>query len=689
MFQLDLRGRSPPAGSGATEPLSSPTLGLKRQRTTTDQSPSPQRLPRPFHRPPSVITIASSSDESTEQEPNSSHVGAEDSSQNPDYDATGQESSAMSQQELKSSSDNIKTPANEEPSLCKEQQDLVDLILSGRNVFFTGSAGCGKSTVLKATVKKLRDMGRCVHVIAPTGRAALQVEGMSTWSYMGWTPDYHRLPLQQLKHKGWRKHVALRFKMTDVLIIDEISMVENHHLERINECMKTVRCWSIPHQSYAPDAPAFGGVQLIVTGDFCQLPPVKPFQFCMECGMEMLVDDDEDEFNCPDNHGPFPETDKWAFKSSAWEEANFAHVNLKEIHRQSDEAFIKMLQKCRLGIPFTQPEMDTLVNHECDVTRATRLLCRRKEVADENRMKFMAMKTPIETYKALDGFLWNEMKHPMIWHYNKRNTDGTLEACKDHRLDSMVQLRGGMLVVLQVNLDMNKGLVNGSQGIIKGWEAFSHEKLPTAYSKSMSPSPGVDTISGDHSKLREAQIREFMASQTKARHWPRIRFHNGQERTIYPWCVVNTVGDSEPYSLLYRTQIPLVAGWAMSVHKSQGMTLDRVIVDLSNAFEEGQVYVALSRATSLGGLKVDGSAQGLTVGYGGNADVRSFLQAKFGDQLFLDHGGQTAGSPAPQPFPMDEMDEMDDAEANKLWVIDVMPNRGGKGIQARPKGMRD
>lgn len=549
----------------------------------------------------------------------------------------------MSQQELTSPSGHIKPPANEEPSLCKEQQDLVDLILSGRNVFFTGSAGCGKSTVLKATVKKLREMGRCVNVIAPTGRAALQVDGMSTWSYMGWTPDFHKLRLNELKTKGWRKHVTQRFKMTDVLIIDEISMVENHHLERINECMKTIRCWSAQDKSYALDAPAFGGVQLIVTGDFCQLPPVKPFQFCIECGSEMLVDDDEDEFNCPENHGPFRETDKWAFKSSAWEEANFAHVNLKEIHRQSDESFIKMLQKCRLGISFTQHEMDTLMNHECDVTRATRLLCRRKEVADENRRKFVAMKTPIETYKALDGFRWYETNHPMIGYYNKRNSDGTLEACKDHRLDAMVQLRGGMLVVLQVNLDMDKGLVNGSQGIIKGWEAFSDEKLPKAYSKNMPL--GVDTISGEHSRLREAQVRTFMASQTKARHWPRIRFHNGVERTIYPWCVVNSVGDSEPYSLLYRTQIPLVAGWAMSVHKSQGMTLDRVIVDLSNAFEEGQVYVALSRATSLGGLKVDGSAQGLTVGYGGNAEVRRFLEAKFGDQLFLDHGGQTAGSP--------------------------------------------
>lgn len=644
MIQLDSDGMLPPASDGATAPPLSPPLGLKRKLRTSDQSSSPRQSPRLFQRPSSIISISSDSDNGAKQGPKSSQVSADYWSQQPDYGATDEELLFMSQQEPTTPFDHFQPPAGDEPSLCKEQQDLIDLIMSGRNVFYTGSAGCGKSTVLKAVVKKLREINRCVYIIAPTGRAALQVEGMSTWSYMGWTPGYHKLPLNELKNKGWRKHVRHRINQTHVLVIDEISMVENHHFERISECMKTIRCWSELDKNYALGAPAFGGVQLVVTGDFCQLPPVKPFQFCMECGKEMIADEDEDAFNCPNNHGPFHETDKWAFKSSAWEEANFAHVNLKEIHRQNDEYFIKMLQKCRLGISFSQDDMNTLMNHEYNVANATRLLCKRNEVAEENARKFRRMKTPVQGYKALDGFAWNQKGHPELEHYQKRNWDDTLEACKDQRLEPIVLLRGGMLVVLEVNLDITSGLVNGSQGIIIGWEDFDAEKLPKAYSKDKKDMQPLNTISGENAKLREVQVREFMKKQVTGRQWPRVLFHNGVKRTIYPWCVVNSVGDKEPYSLLYRTQIPLVAGWALSVHKSQGMTLDRVIVDLSNAFEEGQVYVALSRATSLKGLKVDGSALGLTVGYGGNAEVREFLTAKFGEKLFLDHGGSTLGS---------------------------------------------
>lgn len=534
---------------------------------------------------------------------------------------------------------NPQTAEDKEPPLCKEQQDIIDLILSGRNVFYTGSAGCGKSTVLKALIKRLEErpfhQDGDVHVVAPTGRAALQVDGMSTWSYMGWTPDDHKLDLMELAKKGFRKHVKKRLNRTKILIIDEISMVENHHLERMNEALKTVRHWDPRWKARDPNAPAFGGLQIVVTGDFCQLPPVKPFQHCMYCGLEMTPNTDNTMYDCPNSHGPFLEADKWAFCSAAWEEANFVHVHLKQIHRQNDEKFIKMLQKCRLGLSFTPQEKAVLIDHPCNVQKATKLLCTRKEVSDVNQKNFRNLKTQIYEYRTTDDFTWNRDHHPWLRYYNDRLPDGSLRQLREQRVEPRVALRAGMLVVLQVNLDLRGGLCNGSQGIICGWEPFDPAKLPKAKRKGDDYIPH-HTITGDHAELKERQVQKFMLEQ-KVDAWPRVLFHNGKKRTIYATCMVNSVGDRQPYSLLHRTQVPLMAGWAMSVHKSQGMTLDRVIVDLSRAFEEGQVYVALSRATSLEGLKIEGDAKGLSVGSGGNDEVRTFLEEKFGEQLFLDH----------------------------------------------------
>ncbi|KAF5022701.1 hypothetical protein F66182_5249 [Fusarium sp. NRRL 66182] len=609
----------------ATPPLSS-----KRKRQTSQQSislPSSQRL---FQCAPDVASIPSDDDEEDDDDDDEEHKEYKDQ---------------ITDQECKEPpappSDEVVTAT--EPILCREQQDLVDLIMTGSNVFFTGSAGCGKSTVLKAAVKRLRGMGLRVYIIAPTGRAALQVDGMTTWSYMGWNPSYDQKSLAELQPLGFRHQVRRRLVETDVLIIDEISMVESNHLERINECMKHVRCYADVLQGNTHNSPAFGGVQLIVTGDFCQLPPVLPFKNCYRCGApesEMVRDEDEDDFICPAGHGPFNMTQKWAFKSLAWEEADFAHVHLKEIHRQSDQAFIQMLQKCRLGIPFTRHEVDTLMNHKCSVNNATRLLCTKDGVKQINEREFNKVPGRDMThYRALDGFDWNRDHVQYEYHHAEEN--GFLKACRDHRFDPSVKLKTGALVMLQVNLDLERGLVNGSQGIVCGWQEFDRAKLPKAYKKNRDSSDG-DTIGGDFARLRERQVRDF-AEKQGVRHWPVVHFHNGTRRTIYPWCAVNALGSTEPYSLLYRTQIPLVHGWALSVHKSQGMTLDRVIVDLSRAFEEGQVYVALSRATSLDGLKIN-TRTGLDVGEGGNKQVREFLLDKFGDQLFQDHGGLTVGS---------------------------------------------
>jgi ATP-dependent DNA helicase PIF1 len=124
-----------------------------------------------------------------------------------------------------------------EPTLCQEQADLVNLILSGRNVFYTGSAGVGKSTVLRAFEKRFRAAGKRISITAPTGKAAHNVNGTTTWTFAGWTPKAHEEPIAVLQKNAHGDHVWKRLSQTDVLVIDEISMVENLHFERLNRVM--------------------------------------------------------------------------------------------------------------------------------------------------------------------------------------------------------------------------------------------------------------------------------------------------------------------------------------------------------------------------------------------------------------------------------------------------------------------
>lgn len=111
---------------------------------------------------------------------------------------------------------------------------------------------------MKTFVPLLRDQGRNVRIVAPTGKAALDINGSTTWTYAGWTPGHFKQPLSELLKAAHGKFVNRRFKDTDVLVIDEISMVENHLLQRLDAVMKEAR----------GNMKAFGGVQLVVTGEF-------------------------------------------------------------------------------------------------------------------------------------------------------------------------------------------------------------------------------------------------------------------------------------------------------------------------------------------------------------------------------------------------------------------------------------
>ncbi|KAG7007246.1 hypothetical protein G7Y79_00011g031440 [Physcia stellaris] len=494
-----------------------------------------------------------------------------------------------------------------DPPLCQEQMDLIQLIMSGRNVFYTGSAGCGKSTVLKAFVEILRKAGRHVYVVASTGIASIAVGGKTFWSYAGWSPNLMKRAIEKLKVLAHNKRTWHRHNHTEVLVIDEISMMENHYFERLNVILKESR-------AHGRDK-AFGGIQLIVTGDFCQLPPVKPFQHCYPCGRELLPASGG-IYRCIE-HGEFRHSDQFAFKSVAWKECEFVYINLKNIHRQSDPEFKRILERIRLSKPINTNDRNLLLNHTSETAGAVKLFPKRRQAKAVNDREFALLDDPIKTFPCWDHFQHN----PNHWHLDyKKERDpetNTLIALEDHRFESELNLRVGMRVILLVNLDFHAELVNGSQGVVVGFRKEEHIQ-------DVCPS-------NEHAVYKCARVADFIA-QASTKEYPVVRFIDGEERTIFPSCQVDELGDREPvdegpYSLISRTQIPLMAAWAMTIHKCQGMTLKRVVVDLSDAWECGQEYVALSRATSLEGLKVEALSQRVKEG---DPQVAKFLLENFG-----------------------------------------------------------
>nr|POF03031.1 isoform 4 of atp-dependent dna helicase pif1 [Quercus suber] len=533
-----------------------------------------------------------------------------------------------------------------EPPLHEEQEQVVRAIATGNNVFYTGSAGVGKSTVLKAFVQKLKQKGKHVDIIAPSGIAALNVGGMTIHAYAGWHVDAFKEGLNSLVSKSHGKNVRTRLCQTDVLVIDEISMVERDVLVRLDTIMREIRqTWQrenprerkqSPHTANAP----FGGVQVVVTGDFCQLPPVKPFRFCLYCGGDELPgyeNKDGRTLKCNRCSREYEDKQKWAFQSDTWTACKFKYFELRHIHRQSDKNFIDILQKCRFGHSLSHSDRQLLLTPKTDPEGAVKLLPRRAEVDSENLKNYRSLQSVERKFECVDFFSWRNKQEPSInqkyspLRYPHR-PDGPLMALKDHRLEEQISLKEGMLVILITNLDFDSGLVNGSQGKIIGFEKHDDKNVFEPRPSSPPPSSNrralLDTSSStgngsEYAAIKESQVRTFIA-RTAVLQWPIVEFHNGVVRPIYAECQLGELGSEKPYSLLGRTQIPLLAAWAITVHKSQGMTLNRVIVDLYSSFEKEMVYVALSRARNLEGLKVLRLARQMDSGV--NEEVQGFLR---------------------------------------------------------------
>lgn len=370
-------------------------------------------------------------------------------------------------------------------------------------------------------------------------------------------------------------------------------MVENQFLERLNLLFQNAMANKLP----------FGGKQVIFLGDFHQLPPVRPFQFCLQCGESIP---DKQEVVCiskkckgSEDQMTFIKTaDKWAFRAPVWRELKLRHVKLEQIHRQKDTRFQDILNKIRNGTNLEDNEWADLERPK-ELPKgafAVRLMSKLFKVKQFNEQQLGALKSQPKSWQALDmckklvDAKEGEWRDPNIPHKIREYKD----TLRDHRFIQDLTIKVGARVVLLQNL--HSKLVNGSQGIIIGFQP-AYQELEK-----------IMETHGEHQSIREESMIAYHQSHPGIQWRPLVRFANGRTELIPAFASASTRGGSQVQDqyVVCRTQIPLTLAWALSIHKSQGMTLDYVEVSSQDIFESGQLYVALSRATHLGGLRLTG-----------------------------------------------------------------------------------
>lgn len=387
-----------------------------------------------------------------------------------------------------------------------KQSIALDILKNGHNVFLTGPAGSGKTYLLNQYIDYLKKNNIRHAVTASTGIAATHLSGRTihSWSGIG-IADY--LDDKDIKKILTKPLMKERLAKTDVLIIDEISMIHAHQLDLINKILRLAR------GSWDP----FGGMQVILSGDFFQLPPI--------------------------NTRPNTQT-RFVYDAQSWKEMDITVCYLSEQFRHNEDHITRILDDIRNDhidentITTLQESSGTTFDVEDDITR---LFTHNIDVDRINNQELKKIDSPLYTYAMTsDG------------HKN------VLEVIKKSCLaPEILELKEGALVMFVRN-NFDAGYVNGTVGTVIG---FDDDKFPI-----------VETI-------------------------------DGEEITVYPdkWAI-----EEGTETLAEISQLPLRLAWAITIHKSQGMTLDAAEIDLRKCFEYGMGYVALSRVRSLANMRLLG-----------------------------------------------------------------------------------
>lgn len=380
------------------------------------------------------------------------------------------------------------------------QAEALTILKTGANVFLTGEPGSGKTHTINAFVAWLRDSGIEPSVTAATGIAATHVGGMTlhSWSGIGISESLSRADVDRIASK---EHVARRIQKAKVLIIEEISMLSAATFEMADAVCREVRRVEKP----------FGGLTLILVGDFFQLPPVSR-------GGDI----------------------EFAYASRVWKELNPIVCYLTEQYRQDDAEFLSVLSAIRSG------SVEELHYEE--------LMARRRDPAElpPDAPKLFSHNADVDRINAAE--LAKLPGAAKKFRMSSKGKDTLVEGLKRGCLSpETLELKEGAAVMFTKNSPQGK-FVNGTLGTVAGWDADG--------------TPIVETREG----LRvTAEPMEWQLEE------------QGKVRASV-------------------SQVPLRLAYAMTVHKSQGMSMDAAIIDLSKAFEYGQGYVALSRVRRISGV---------------------------------------------------------------------------------------
>ena len=401
-----------------------------------------------------------------------------------------------------------------------KHKQIFESYLNEENIFITGPGGTGKTYTIKTIYEDAISNNKRICVTALTGVASVLLDCNATtihsWSGVGISNKTETEIINKINRSKFYKH---NWENTDILIIDEISMMSCKLFELLNKIGQVIRCNKKP----------FGGIQLIFSGDFFQLPPVKETFFC--------------------------------FESELFNNTFDKIINLTKVFRQNDNIYKKLLLNMRKGL-ISRKSIELLnskmvdENFDKSTTNITRLVPTKSKAFEINKYFIDNIKDKKYIYKRTykeNSENLNKTEKIKLDLMSEKEKESEYNYIKESTLtEENLVLKKGAYVMCIANLDLELGIANGTTGIVVD---FTPEKLPI--------------VQFDKHKIVIGK------KQWKSENVPGI--------SVF--------------------QIPLILAWGITIHKAQGLTLDKAIIDIGkDLFEAGQMYVALSRIKSLEGV---------------------------------------------------------------------------------------